>query len=185
MKLSALQNASNVSEAYKRKLEELIEYKNRFDEISAENDSLRKQMFDIQLSYNTEQRFQALYEELREELAQVKDDLCSSELTLKKTWTELKDCKIELERVTKNGQKKDELIQKLNIDLERLHMKEIWGSSLNSSVLGDTFEYEERIKALESEVEELRKENDNYANNEIIKLENKLHSQNEQSAKSK
>ena len=185
MKLSALHNASNVSEAYKRKLEELIEYKNRFEELSTENDSLRKQMFDIQLNFNTEQRFQILYEKAREELTQAKEELYSAELTLKKSQTELNDKKKEVERLSKSEQKKNEIIQQLSIDLERFRMKEICGSSLNSSVLGDHFDYEDKIRTLENEVEELRRENDNYANNEIIKLENILQSQHEQSVKSK
>ena len=185
MKLSALQNASNVNEVYKRKLEELVEYKHRFEEISIENDSLRKQMFDIELKYNTEQRYHHLYEEGREELSKLKEELIAQEIQIKKLKTEADDNKKEVERLERSEERKDEVIRQMGTEIERIRIRDVWGDKLDSSVLGDAIEYEERIRALEIEIEDLKKENENYANHEIVKLENILQWQHEQSLKEK
>ena len=69
------------------------------------------------------------------------------------------------------------------MSMEKQNLDHIWGPQVSSPL--SLNEYEDKITILQAEIEELKIQNDNYANNEIIKLENILQSQAEQSLKEK
>lgn len=48
-KLIDLQNKASLSEAYKKKLEEIIEYKSLYEDLNQENEELRTQIFELEL----------------------------------------------------------------------------------------------------------------------------------------
>lgn len=186
IKIYELNTISSINKAYEKKLEELIEYKNRFSELEVENEDLRKQIFDLEIKSgprSPEHRYKNLYACAKEELQIIKDSLISTELELKKTKSEFEDQKSEIERLHKNMGKKDDLIKKLNFELDKLKQIEICESLHDSGLLGENFEYEQRIRQLEQQLEELKAENDNYANNEIVRLENMLQDHKEQAVK--
>lgn len=165
-------------------MENLVEYKNRFDSLAAENEELRSQVFEVELKSGSEQRFQTLYESTRAELKTTKESLNSTELAYKKLQTDCKAHLGEIDRLSKSLYKKDALIKQLNLNLEKVRHSEV-SSSHDSAILGDNFHYEERIRCLEQEIEDLKIENENYANNEIVRLEAALQQQKDQAAKHK
>ena len=79
--------------------------------------------------------------------------------------------------------KKDGLIEQLNYEIEKLKKIEIQSSLQDNDGLDSNFHYEERIRVLNQEIEELKIENDNYANNEIVRLETLLQTQKSESLK--
>jgi chromosome segregation ATPase len=187
IKIYELNTISSINKAYEKKLEELIEYKNRFTELEAENEEFRKQIFDLEMKTgprSPEYRYQNLYTSTKEELQMTKDTLISTEFQLKKIKSDLHDHKSEIERLNKNMDKKDDLIKNLNFQLDKLKQIEICESLHDSGLLGENFGNEQRIKQLEQQLDELKAENDNYANNEIVRLENMLEEHKEKSIKS-
>lgn len=179
-----MQKLQSITDAYKKKLETYMDYKDRVDDLETENEELRNQLFDVELKTNAEQRFQTLYESTREQLLAAKEKLISTDLSNTKLQAEVKDQKTEIKRLFKNVDKKDGLIKQLNFDLGKLKQVEICQSLHDSGLLGENFQYEERIKYLEQEIKELKIENDNYANQELIRLESILQEQKEESLKS-
>jgi len=148
------------------KLEELVEYKNRWKDFENDNEELRSQLFDLKLksgSETSEFRFQRLYESTRDQLQQTKDVLMSCEINNKKLKADNRDFTMQLERLTITNGKKDKLIKKMNFDLEKMKQVEICHSLHDSGILGDNFQYEERIRELEEQLEELKLENEGYA----------------------
>ena len=184
IKLATLQDVSIINEEYKAKVEELLEYKTKYDEIFNENESLRRQLFSNELIRNTEQRYQDLYESLKEEHSNTIDLLTSAEVEIRKLKDEVNDIKADLERVQENNSKKDEMISQLRLDIEKCKLTQICGGQGENASLEEK-EYEDKVRMLQEEIEELRRQNENYANNEIVKLENILQTQNEQSQKEK
>ena len=79
--------------------------------------------------------------------------------------------------MTKSHNKQDELIKKLQYELSQLKKEEIRENFQDDNVLEVNLHYEETIQRLEEEIENLKVENDNYANNEMVKLENALNAQ--------
>lgn len=96
---------------------------------------------------------------------------------LKGSQKENKDLIFEIERMTKSHNKQDELIKKQQYELSQLKKEEIRETFQDNNVLEVNLHYEETIQRLEEEIENLKVENDNYANNEMVKLENALNAQ--------
>lgn len=115
----------------------------------------------------------------------LKEKLISAEIQLKRSERDMEDYKLELERSNKSVHKKDNLIKQLNYEVDKLKQVQVWEELHDSGLLGENFHYEERVKMLEQEVEELKIENENYANNEIVRLENTLQTQKERTIKSR
>ena len=182
-KLSNLQDIDNIHEEYKIKLDELADYKNKNEFLANENELLRSQLTLDVVQNNAEQRYQKLYEATREELSLTKEQLFTSQIEVKKLKSEISELRIDVERHEKNSDKKDSIISHLNMSMEKQNLDHIWGPQVSSPL--SLNEYEDKITILQAEIEELKIQNDNYANNEIIKLENILQSQAEQSLKEK
>lgn len=124
-----------------------------------------------------------MYESTSKELQQTKESLIFAEMAIKKLTAELRDKSTEVERYTKNSEKKDTIIRQLNFELEKLKQVELWESLHDSGLLGENFEYEERIRSLEREIEDLKIDNANLANKELVRLENILQQQKQKSLK--
>jgi hypothetical protein len=75
------------------------------------------------------------------------------------------------------------LIKQLNYEVDKLKQVQVCENLHDSGLLGENFHNEERIRTLELEIEELKIENENYANNEMVRLEKTLQTQKERSIK--
>ena len=181
-----LQNSAKLSEAYKNKLEDVIEYKNRYENLEKENGELTSLIFELELKVNSEERFQDLYEKAKEELFITKEALNKAEVALKSLKKEKEDNESEITRMKKSSNKLNSIIDHLNYQISKNKEKEIidtFEDLEDGEILDDNLHYQDKIRNLEEEIEELKIENENYANNEIIRLENALSAQKSETAK--